>query len=230
MAGGGLQLAVLTTVYHWLQAFHDLRWGGKPDCQIGATHWQQWLQADAQCATVRGLGLAPMARALNASAPDRTLAPHRIPLANPPFNPAPESSIRKSVPLPPARGATEPTKCPLCTDTFYTSGAMLEHLALHAVHAAAPAEDKKAASRVIPGRARRSPWHAPYAQLAPPPPGAQQPGGPGRGRGGSRSRPRGWQCSHQGSISAIGLGSHKRRRSVQRGVHLRGTGPPVGPL
>ena len=26
-----LQLAVPTTVYHWLQAFHDLRWRGKPN-------------------------------------------------------------------------------------------------------------------------------------------------------------------------------------------------------
>ena len=34
-----LQLAVPTTVYHWLQAFHDLQWRGKPDHQIGATHW-----------------------------------------------------------------------------------------------------------------------------------------------------------------------------------------------
>ena len=33
-----LQLAVPTTVYHWLQAFHDLRWRGKPDRQIGSTH------------------------------------------------------------------------------------------------------------------------------------------------------------------------------------------------
>ena len=38
-----LQLAVSTTVYHWLQAFHDLRWRGKPDRQIGSTHWQAWL-------------------------------------------------------------------------------------------------------------------------------------------------------------------------------------------
>ena len=43
-----LQLAVPTTVYHWLQAFHDLRWRSKPNRQIGATHWQEWLQADAQ--------------------------------------------------------------------------------------------------------------------------------------------------------------------------------------
>ena len=30
-----LQLAVQTTVYHWLQAFHDLRRRGKPDREIG---------------------------------------------------------------------------------------------------------------------------------------------------------------------------------------------------
>ena len=33
-----LQLGVPTTVYHWLQAFQDLRWRGKPDRQIGSTH------------------------------------------------------------------------------------------------------------------------------------------------------------------------------------------------
>ena len=33
-----LELAVPTTVYHWLQAFYDLRWRGKPDRQIGSTH------------------------------------------------------------------------------------------------------------------------------------------------------------------------------------------------
>ena len=47
-----LQLAVPTTVYHWLQAFHDLRWSGKADIQIGPTHWQEWLQADAQQAAI----------------------------------------------------------------------------------------------------------------------------------------------------------------------------------
>ena len=35
-----LQLVVPTTVYHWLQAFHDLRSRGKPYRQIGAMHWQ----------------------------------------------------------------------------------------------------------------------------------------------------------------------------------------------
>ena len=35
-----LQLAVRTTVYHWLQAFRDLGWRGKPDRQISTTHWQ----------------------------------------------------------------------------------------------------------------------------------------------------------------------------------------------
>ena len=72
------------------------------------------------------------------------------------------------MPLNPARGATEPTKCPLCADKYYTSGAMLEHLAWHAVRAAAPVDDKEAASNILQGRARRSPWHAPYARRFPP--------------------------------------------------------------
>ena len=62
----------------------------------------------------------------------------------------------------------EPTECPLCADKYYTSGAMLEHLAWHAVHAAAPVDDKEAASNILQGRARRSPWHAPYARRPPP--------------------------------------------------------------
>ena len=45
---------------------------------------------------------------------------------------------------------------------------MLEHLAWHAVHAAAPVDDKEAASHILQGRARRSPWHAPYARRPPP--------------------------------------------------------------
>ena len=100
--------------------------------------------------------------------PGPRAGPHTVPLANLPFEPATEGSIRKSVPLPPARGATEPTKCPLCADKYYTSGAMLEHLAMHAVHAAAPVDDKEAASNILQGRARRSPWHAPYARRPPP--------------------------------------------------------------
>ena len=108
-----LQLAAPTTVYHWLQAFHDLWSRGKPDRRIGATHWQQWLQANAQRATVRGLGPAPTARALNVSASGCALAPHTVPLAIGSFDSVPESSICESVPLPLARGATEPTRCPL---------------------------------------------------------------------------------------------------------------------
>ena len=165
-----LQPAVPTTVYHWLQAFHDLRWRGKPDRQIGSTDWQTWLQADAQRDAIRSLGPAPATQALDAAAPGRALAPHTVPLANLPFEPATEGAIRKSVPLPPARGATEPTKCPLCADKYYTSRAMLEHLAWHAVHAAAPVDDKEAASNILQGTARRSPWHVPYAR--PPPPQA----------------------------------------------------------
>ena len=158
-----LQLAVPTTVYHWLQVFHDLRRRGKPDRQIRATHWQEWLRADTQRDAVQSLAPAPATRALDAAAPGRTLAPHTVPLANLPFDPAPEGAIRKSVPLPP-----EPTKCPLCADKYYTSGAMLEHLAWHAVHGAAPDEDREAASHILQGRARRCQWHAPYAWRPPP--------------------------------------------------------------
>ena len=163
-----LQLAVPTAVYHWLQAYHDLRCRGKPDHQIGATHWQAWLQTDAQRNALRSLGPAPATRACDAAAPGRALAPNTVPLANLPFEPAPEGAIRKSWRLPPARGATEPTKCHLCADKYYTSGAMLEHLAWHAVHAAAPVDEKEAASNILQGRARRSPWHAPWARRPPP--------------------------------------------------------------
>ena len=152
---------VPTTQYHWLQAFHDLRWRGNPDRQIGSKHWQTWLQADAQREAIRSLGPAPATGALGAAAPGRALAPHTVPLANLPFEPATEGAIRKSVLLFSARGVMKPTKCPLCADKYYTSGAMLEHLAWHAVQAAAPVDDKEAASNIVQGRARRSPWHAP---------------------------------------------------------------------
>ena len=193
-----LQLAVQTTVYHWLQAFRDLQWRGKPDRQIGATHWQAWLQVDAQCDAVRSLGPAPATRALDAAAPGCALAPHTVPLANLPFEPAPEGAIGKSVPLPPARGATEPTKCPLCAYKYYTSGAMLEHLAWHAVHAVAPVEAKEAASDILQGRARRSPWHAPYARR-PPPQAAGHAEGKGEAPG---AAPGASGAAQQGSIPA----------------------------
>ena len=163
-----LQLAVPITVYHWLQAFQDLRWRGKPDRQIGATHWQEWLQANTQRDAIQRVGPAPATRALDAAAPGRALVPHTVPLANLPFDRAPKGAIRKSVPLPPARGGTEPTKCPLCADKYYTSGAMLENLAWHASQAAAPVDYKEAAYHILRGRARRSPWHAPYARRPPP--------------------------------------------------------------
>ena len=210
-----LQLAVPTTVYHWLQAFHDLRWRGKPDRQIGSTHWQTWLQADAQRDAIRSLGSAPATQALDAAAPGRALAPHTVPLANLPFQPATEGAMRKSVPLPPAQGATEPTKCPLCADKYYTRGAMLEHLAWHAVHAAAPLDDKEAASNILQGRAWRSPWHAPYARR-PRPQAADHADGDGEAR---RAAPGTGGAAQQGSIPAglaplaplwapLGTGSH----------------------
>ena len=114
-----LKLAVPTTVYHWLQAFHDLRWRGKSDRQIGSTHWQAWLQADAQRDAVRSLGPAPATRALDAAAPGRALAPHSVPLANLPFEPATEGAIPKWVPLPPAEGPQSQRNAP-CVQTSTT--------------------------------------------------------------------------------------------------------------
>ena len=157
-------------MYRWLQAFHDLQWRGKPDRQIGSTHWQKLLQADAQHTAICGLGPTAKATALDVLAPGRTLAPHTVSLAKLSPNTERESSVRKSVTLPPARGATEPTTCPMCAEKFHTSGAMMEHLVWHAVHAPALAEDREAASNILGRKARRSPSHAPYAQHPPPPP------------------------------------------------------------
>ena len=110
-----------------------------------------------------------MARAPDATAPGRTLAPHTIPLANLPFALAPEGIVRKSAALAAMRRATEPTKCPLCEDKFYNSGAMMEQLAWPAVHAAAPDEDKKGANHILQGKVRQSPWQHPYAKRGLPP-------------------------------------------------------------
>ena len=232
-----LQLAVPTTVYHWLQAFHDLRWRSKPHRQIGATHWQVWLQADAQRDAVRGLGPAPATRALDAAAPGRALVPHTVPLANLPLEPATEGAIPKWMPLPPARGATEPTKCPLCADKYYTSGAMLEHLAWHAVHAATPVDNKEAASNILQGRARTSPWHAPYARRPPPQAadhadGDEEAPGAGPGTGGA---------AQQGLIpaglaplaplwAALGTGSPHRMAPAQPGALAAPADPAAMPM
>ena len=181
--------------------------------QIGATHWQQWLQADGQRDAVQGLGPTPATRALDASAPGRALAPHTDPLADLPFDPAPEGAIPKSVPLPPARGATEPTKCPLCADKYYTSGAMLGHLAWLAVHGAPPVEDKEAAYHILQGRAEMIPAARPVRPVPPPPASGRPPGGPRGGRGGIRSGPGSQRCSAS--------------RVCPRGTGP--PGPPVGP-
>ena len=71
---------------------------------------------------------------------------------------------------------------------------MLVHLAWHAVHAAAPVDGKEAASHILRGRARRSPWHAPYARRPPPQAaGAPRPKRPAMRRARRRrpERPRG---------------------------------------
>ena len=72
----------------------------------------QWLQADAQRDAVRSLGPAPATGALAAAPPGRALAPHTVPLANLPFKPGTEGAIRKSVPLPLARGPRNERNAP----------------------------------------------------------------------------------------------------------------------
>ena len=106
-----LQLAVPTTVYHWLEALHDLSLRGRLDRQIRLAG-----VATGRCAAdhhpqppARTHGAGP-----DASAPGRAPAPHTVQLANLPSNAALETSVRKSVGPNAARGATEPTKCPLC--------------------------------------------------------------------------------------------------------------------
>ena len=179
-----LQLAVLTTVYHWLQAFHDLQ-PGQPQ--------KLPFSAKKPSTTCDG-GANPTAK----SAPRTGKRGCRHTRSEMPFGvsgprPRHEPSMRRpraarwrhtrfhwpTCPLNQRRRAPstsrcrsprckEPTKCPLCADKYYTSGAMLEHLAWHAVHAAAPVDDKVAASNILQGRARTSPWHAPYARRPPP--------------------------------------------------------------
>ena len=225
-----LQLAVPTTVYHWLQVLHDRQWRGKPDHQISSTHWQAWLQADAQRDAVRSLGPAPATRALDAAAPGRALAPHTVPLANLPFEPATEGAIRNSVPLPPARGATEPTKCPLCADKYYTSWAMLEHLACNAVHAAAPVDDREAASNILQERARRP--RRPPPQAADHADGNEEAPGAAPGTGGA---------VQQGSIPAglpplaplwapLGTGSSHRMAPAHPGALAAPADPAAMPM
>ena len=78
---------------------------------------------------------------------------------------------------------------------------MLEHLAWHAVHAAAPVKDKEAAPHILQGRARRSAWHAPYAK-GPPPRVAGLAAAPEDEEEAPRAAPRAGGAAQQGSIPA----------------------------
>ena len=200
------QLAVQTTVYHWLQAFHDLRWRGKPDRQISAKHWQEWLQADAQRDTVQSLGPAPATRALDAAAPGRALAPHTVPLANLPFDPAPEGTIGKSVPLPPARGPRSQQNAPYVQTSTTQAGRCCN--TWHGTRCTPP---PRWTTRGRPPTSSGGGHGGPHGM--PRTPGAPAPGGRpcgGRGRG-ARSSPGAWR------------GSPAR-------IHFRGTGPPDPPV
>ena len=78
---------------------------------------------------------------------------------------------------------------------------MMQHLVWHAVHAAAPVEDKAAASHSFQGRARRSPLHAPYAQR-PPPQAAGHAAAPEDEGEASGAAPGAGGAAQQGSIPA----------------------------
>ena len=78
---------------------------------------------------------------------------------------------------------------------------MLEHLVWHAVHAAAPVEDKEAASHIVQGMARRPPWHAPYAQR-PPPQAARHAAAPEDEREAPGAAPGAGGAARRGSIPA----------------------------
>ena len=105
-----VHLAVRTAEYHWVRAFQDLWWRVKPDCQISRTHWQDWLQADAQRHHPPPRTRAHCSADTRIIGSSRTVAPHTVLLTYLPFALAPESCICKLVALPPATGATEPTK------------------------------------------------------------------------------------------------------------------------
>ena len=204
-----LQLAVPTTVYDSLQAFHDLRWRGKPDRQLGATHWQEWLQGDPQRDAVQGLGPAPATRALDAFPAPLAGAAHGS-AGQPTLRPGAAGRHLQVGAAPSGKGGHGTQELPLmCGQVLHKRG-MLKHLAWHAVLAAAPAEDKEAASHVLQGRARRSQWHVPYAQRPPP---QERP---------ARWRPRGRKRRHP---------TRPREPAVQfiRGPSPRAW-PPCGPL
>ena len=80
---------------------------------------------------------------------------------------------------------------------------MLEHLAWHAMHAAAPAEDNEAASHILQRRARRSAWHALYAQR-PHPQAAGHVAAPGE--------------EEEAADAAPGAGGAAQQRSIPAGL------------
>ena len=79
---------------------------------------------------------------------------------------------------------------------------MLQNLAMHAMHAATPVEDKEAASHMLQGRAQKFPRHASYAQRPPPPQAASHAAAPGDDKEASRAAPGAGSAAHQGSVHA----------------------------
>ena len=193
-----LQLAVTTTVYHWVQAFHDLQWRGNPDRQIGATHWQEWLQAKAQRASVGGLGPAPTARALDASAPSGRWRPTQSCRPTYPSTRRQRApcasrccSLRQGGPHNPQSAPyvqTSSTQAGLCSRTWRGTRC--------------PGRRQGSGPHILQGRARRSPWHVPYAERPPPSQAAGKVAAPEGGEEAAVPAPEADGAPHQGSIPA----------------------------
>ena len=188
----------------------DLRTGGKPDRQIGATHCQEWLQADARHDAVQGLGPAPATRALSAAAPGRALAPHTVLLANLPFDPAPEGAIRKSSPLPRHGGPRSQRNAPYVRTSTTQAKRCLN--TWRGTRCRPPPECKTRSRPPTSSRGRHGDPRGMHRTPSPPPP----PGG----------RPRG---GPEGRRGGVWNGPGSRRCSPSRG-RLRWTGPPDPPV
>ena len=103
---------------------------------------------------------------------------------------------------------------------------MLERLAWHAVHATAPAEDRGAASDILQGRARRSPWQATYDKQDQPPPSPPQ--RPAKWRPQETERRRGPRRGRRRRTQARGAVMRPAMGPSSRGSPLPRCGPPWG--
>ena len=187
-------------MYQCLLAFHDLRWRGKPDRQIGATHWQEWLQADAQRDS---RVLHPRPRHEPSMRRPRAARCRRTRFGWPTYPStrrwrAPSGSrccsLRQGGPrnqrnAPNVRTST--TQAGQCWNTWRGTRCTLPP----------QWKTRRWPPKILQGRTRRSPWHAPYAQR-PPPEAAGHAAAPGEEEEASDAAPGAGGEAHQGSVPA----------------------------